>query len=199
MLDLSAKSGVIENFLTHDEMLELRKHFLTTTPTNSSLNDTVYGIDKKNVRHYYWFQKTLFAKLQNIFRQDLKLAWAMYCLFTKSFDIHNDNNVNLPEDNAESYVVCLIPFAVNNDPKQCNKASTLIFTKEENPHYAEDHKNYLSNNPIDLVKKFKVKKIHNWNSGDLIWWTSEMDHAGSHFTDKLQKKECWSIHTYVKN
>ena len=199
MKDLSEKTGIIRDYLTYDQMVQYKKYFSTVTPTKSRLQDDVYGIDHKNKSHYLWFKNTLLKKLQNTFRNDLQLSWAMFCKFTDSFKIHNDNDKNLPEPNSRSYIVGLIPFAVNGDPDQCYKSSTLIFTKEPNENYIEDHKKWLSNNEIDRVKNYKIFNIHEWRSGDLIWWKSEMDHAGSHFVGDIKLKECWSIHTYVRN
>ena len=86
---------------------------------------------------------------------------------------------------------------MNKDIEQCYKSHTLVFTKEPNPNALQDHEKYLSNNPISRVEKYKILKAHQWQSGNLIWWRSDMDHAGSHFTNDIKIKECWSIHTYV--
>jgi|TARA_A100001388_G_scaffold251717_1_gene213769 hypothetical protein len=197
MINPSLKTGRVKNFLTHGEMTEFRKHFLSTKPVKSNLMDDIYGIDYKNVSHYLWFKKTMWKKLTKFLAKDVNLAVAMFCKFTNSFKIHNDYGKYLESKNMKSHVVCLIPFSVNQDVKQCKKSQTLIFEKGENANAYEDHKKFLSNNPIERVKQYKIIKVHEWKSGDLIWWRSDMDHAGSHFTDSIKEKECWSIHTYV--
>ena len=156
MLDINAKTGSIDNFLTHDEMIEYRQHFLSTNPAKSNLMDNIYGIDSKNISHYLWFKKTMWQKFAKILDTKVNLAVAMFCQFTDSFKIHNDNGKYLADKKHKSHLVFLIPFSVNKDIEQCYKSHTLVFTKEPNPNALQDHEKYLSNNPISRVEKYKI-------------------------------------------
>ncbi len=189
--------GQIKSVLNLKECEEFQNIFSKNTPTLSNLGDKCYGIDVNNKASYLWFKKKFFSKIQNYFKQDLKLIFAFYASFTKPFPIHKDIKPIPNNAKGTPYISCLIPVSVDNNKDLCHLASTIIFKEEENKNAKKDHEEYLSHCELDVIKKKQIDKIITWSPLDMIWWKSELDHCSSHFSN-FKTKECFVVHTYVE-
>lgn len=198
-MDVNLKSGIIKNIFSEQQLENWKNVFKKyCVPTKSKLGDDCFGIDINSTRAYLWYTKELFPEIKRIFdRADLKTIFAMYAKFTRPFQIHHDVKPIPNNMKGQNYISCLMPLAVNGDPKLCNQVSTAVFDEKENPSFEDDHNNLFQHCSIEDLKKFTVRENYNWNRGDLIWWDSRLYHSSCDFTQKFKNKEAFVIHTYV--
>lgn len=198
-MDVLLKSGIIKNIFSSEKLDHWKNFFIKyCTPTKSKLGDDCFGVDINSTRAYLWYNKEVFSEIKKNFnRDDLKTIFAMYAKFTKPFQIHHDVKPIPNNGKGENYISCLIPLAVDGDPKLCSKVSTAVFKEKENPNAENDQRDLFQHCSIEDLKRFSVDKNYLWEKGDIIWWDSRLYHSSCDFTQNFKNKEAIVIHTYV--
>lgn len=189
--------GLTRSILNENECEEFKRIFLKNTPTLSNLGDKCYGIDVNNISSYLWFKKKFLTKIQKNFDVELKLIFSFYASFTQPFPIHHDIKPIPNDAKGRPYVSCLIPISVDGNKDLCHLASTVIFKKGNNEDFQRDYKEHLSHCELAKLQKRQIDKIFQWNTCDMIWWKSELDHCSGHFKN-FKNKQCFVVHTYVE-
>ena len=204
MINVNHNCGIINNFFSTEESAKLIEVFQKLAPVDGAGNDC-YGIDQNHLA-FSWFKKVFLNQLAKHFDPNLKLIFGMLLDCTVPFDIHNDIKP-LPDTDGKHYMSCLVPYSVNYDTALCSKASTIIFNEQCAPidqlpvienNISDIYQSMISHTSPKYIDRFSVKLIANWNTGDLIWWDSQLAHVSSNFVlQGYQSKQCIVVHTYV--
>ena len=190
--------GVINNFFTPDELSHVVKIFKKVNPSEGYANNGYHGIDQTHMA-YLWFRKSILDRIAAQFDPRIKLIFGMFLDCHVPLYIHND--VKTIQDPAgKHFLSFLIPYSVDNQIDKCSSASTLIFDPAPNGlnNVSYLHATKLSHVPIENTYQHSLKQDLIWNCGDLLWWDSKLNHAGSNFlANGCSSKQGIVIHTYV--
>jgi hypothetical protein len=175
MKDIVGQSGNEPNFVTDKELEEwtnIMKSFNVGEFNQTGHGEYIgssHGVDKNNKKGYLWFDRIVMRKLRDFFGEDLKLIFSQYVDCNKPIAKHNDI---FDWISVAPYISLVIPCSVDNNSTDCKKASTIIETPD---------------NKI-------IKQV--WNSGNMIWWDSTLQHWSGDF-DTFSNKQMIVCHTYV--
>ena len=133
---ISSISGVIPNVFDTEIMQEWQDHFQRWTMTGDDrLN--CYGIDLHNVEAEQWFQENIFSTVkQALGNTRMCSIFGMYAESRKPYVIHSDEyHVEKNNKAGKPFISWLIPYKVDGEQKDINKASTIIFNETKANEY----------------------------------------------------------------
>lgn len=190
--------GVVKNFFTPEELVDVIKIFKKVKPTDGFANNGYHGIDQKHMA-YLWVRKTLIDRISVEFDPAMKLIFGVFLDCYVPLHIHNDIKP-IADPAGKHYLSFLIPYSVDNQTDKCSSASTLIFDQSPNGdnNVSYLHANKLSHVSLEDTYQYSLKQDLIWNCGDLLWWDSKLYHTSSNFlANGCDSKQGIVIHTYV--
>jgi len=205
--------GMAENVFSSQDLNLFEKLVKSGPLTNVGLkgrqegyhsNGYVYSIDQKNKVAFDLMMKVLVKKIKKIVgdRENFQPYHAKYAISTRPLGIHTDTwGIDIPEsgrtipENAVYYKTFLIPYCVDGDVNQVEKAYTIEVRKGKNSNVEEDWKNYLSHVDKKELENYYIEKICKWKRGSLIWHHWNDWHTSGHFVN-FSTKEAIVLFTY---
>ena len=213
MTEINA-AGQLFDLFTSDEV-EAWVDVMKKIPCQTYKGNDCHGIDENNI-YNFWFQKTIFPIIQDLFGKDLKLIFGMLLDEKKPWKIHTDAyHVKDFKDRVPA-LSFLIPYSVDNNTKLVDCSRTIVFNElaDDNTRYKEwetlleDKINYpdsaasiaeqhLSHNSIELINKLTLQGVYQWKANSLIYWNSRNLHDSDNFLKNgYNSKQAIVIHTY---
>jgi hypothetical protein len=183
-------------------------------PSTKILDNDCHGVDEKN-SYNFWFQRTIFSRIQKLFGQDLHLMFGMFLNETRPWGIHTDAYHCNEFIDRKPALSMLIPYSVDHNPALIERASTIVFdqigdsnrsleTQSEKDQIEEDnsafkiYKSHLSHNSESLVKKLTIQGIYQWKHNSIIYWNSNNLHDTDNFiANGFTNKQAIVIHTFL--
>lgn len=218
IVDTHGSSGCIENFTDFETMTEWKnifhneKHFDTATIHQTKelavhehgLEDVNYmkdigstkGIDK-NHKGYLWFKKVILDKIQPYFSKEFHLMYAHFADSKKPLVMHLDYYPERIPEGYQPYVSCLIPYTAEYTVDKVHHAATVICNKPGTMTQQEYDEHLSHNNPI-CMQEYSIQEVHQWRTGDLIWWDQSAYHGSNNFPLKVSSKQSLVLHTYAR-
>lgn len=204
-------AGQIHNFASENDLKLWETLLSKTNPQTFSGNDC-HGVNEDH-KTYKWLVKHCFEKIKiAIGDEKLKVVFGMYLNETNPWKIHTDAYHVENYSNRTTAISFLMPLMVNNNVSLVNKTRTIVFNEHGSLNdynkFTVDtsllsnsavhiHNEHLSQNKLDIVKKFTVYNQYQWIRGSLIWWKSDYFHASDNFiANGFSSKQAIVIHTY---
>ena len=199
---ISSISGVIPNVFDTEIMQEWQDHFQRWTMTGDDrLN--CYGIDLHNVEAEQWFQENIFSTVkQALGNTRMCSIFGMYAESRKPYVIHSDEYHEEKNNKAgKPFISWLIPYKVDGEQKDINKASTIIFNETKANEYKHSitdpiKEKYFSHCDQSKLDKLSINKIIHWEPGSLIYWDQQYLHCSGSFNE-FSTKEMFVGHTFM--
>lgn len=193
-----------------DEIVEVMKDI----PSIDIYGNECKGIDENHVE-YYWFMSVVYSKLSKLFDKDILPVFGMYLNETTPWGVHTDAYHCKKFNDREPALSILIPYSLDNDINNLDKGFTLVFNEtlmsnddienlpDSYPNSLDLYDEYLSHNPIELMKKLSIKGVYPWKLGSVIYWNSCLLHDSNNFLRHgMTSKQALVVHTYrqkIKN
>ena len=220
-MTVSGKSGIINDFFTEAELTPVLKYFINM-PQAAGFNYGA-GINEDHTM-YSWFIKKVFVKIQETFRQDLKLATVNYINEHTPLGLHSDYYQSYRNKGTPNLAM-LIPISINGHNDFSNPVNTVVFNEEDDcvdtvresdqglwwnkqkwestqtpkennaVQYKDAHLSHINNYDLECLT---VQGIFEWKFGSLIYWDERLLHTSDNFTkNNIKSKQALVLHTYV--
>ena len=194
MKDIINNSGQVDDFVDQADLEKwttmFKKIAHNFTPPNGA---DAYNITSDQIG-WRWLERTVFSRIKPLFGDDIGLIFAQYQSSEHPIKIHNDYDVELPDGvTGEPWVSMLIPISVDHDPSLVGNASTIILEPGTDEGLWERHLSHCE--PSD-VAPYRIKQIHTWKLGSLVWWHTPLQHCSNNYLITNRSKESIVIHTH---